>query len=89
MGLGSFRVIGSWALWELGLFRVIGRRAGRQSGGGTVIGFVSHFWLLAVCFWLLAGWNWVRFAFLYAHRAGKNPRPAEIGFVSRFWGWPG
>ena len=32
--------------------------------------------------------NWVRFAFLYTHKRGRNPRPGEIGFVSHNRGSP-
>ncbi len=47
---------------RLGSFRIIG--GGKAGERATVrgIGFVSRNWLLAFGCWLLAGWNWVRFA---------------------------
>ena len=41
---------------------------GRGPGGNPrcvlELGSFRMFWLLAVCFWQLAGWNWVRFVYL-------------------------
>ena len=69
--LGSFRIFWSWAggqYGRLGSFRIIGGLAGWSRGqigfvlhfwvvGRAGIGFVSYIWLLAVCFWRLAGWG--------------------------------
>ncbi len=91
--MGSFCAVGGWQ----------GRQDGRGTGnwvrfaglgcGGTFgvreLGSFrrSSFWLLAIGCW--PGRNWVRFAYLHAHRSGGNPdfeipglkRDATVGWA--------
>ncbi len=62
--------------WDFWIRRLRGNDKVGKMAAVWELGSFRIFWLLGVGFWVLALWNWVRFAGLGLPRAG-------IGFVSR------